>query len=348
MMEKQSKPLNTKKIENILIRSTNWIGDAIMTTPAVRAVRKNFPDARISILAKPWVAPVFEDSPHVDETIAYDNSGKLGVMYMAKRLENRRFDVAILLQNAFEAALVAYLSKIQVRVGYDRDARRLLLTHPVPCTRRVRSLHQTHYYNEILRGVGLVPDGPRLELYFSSEDRKAAGEILRRSNISASERIVGINPSATFGPAKQWFPERFAEVSDRLHREFSTRTLIFGGPKDKELGRRVRKTMKSEAVDLSGRTTLKQAIALIAKCDLFITNDSGLMHVAAALNTPQIAIFGSTDHVATGPASSRSRIVRSSAPCSPCLRRHCPLGHMDCMRQIRTGKVLRVARRILR
>ncbi len=348
MMEKQAKPLDTEKIENILIRSTNWIGDAVMTTPAVRAVRKNFPGSRISILAKPWVAPIFEDSPHVDEIIAYDYSGKLGVLSMAKQLERRRFDAAILLQNAFEAALVAFLSKIPVRIGYDRDARRLLLTHPVPCTRRVRSLHQTHYYNEILRGVELVPDGPRLELYFSSEDRKAVDVILGRSNISASERIVGINPSATFGPAKQWFPERFAEISDRLHREFSTRTLIFGGPKDKELGRRVQETMESEAVDLSGRTTLKQAIALIARCDLFITNDSGLMHVAAALNTPQIAIFGSTDHVATGPASPRARIVRSSAACSPCLKRHCPLGHMTCMKQIRTEQVFRVASKILR
>ena len=213
MTRQNSRPLDTEKIENILIRSTNWIGDAVMTTPAVRAVRKNFPDARISILVKPWVAPVFEDSPHVDETIAYETSGKRGVLSMVKGLEKRRFDAAILLQNAFEAALVAFLSKIPVRIGYDRDARHLLLTHPMPCTRRVRSLHQTQYYNEILRGVGLVPDGPRLELYFFVRGQKG-----RRGN-SAALRYFRFRADCRCQPQRHVRPGE-AVVSGAIRRSF--------------------------------------------------------------------------------------------------------------------------------
>ncbi len=342
------KRFDSEEIENILIRSTNWIGDAVMTTPAIRGVRKNFPNARIAILAKPWTAPVFQNNPHVDEIIPYEASGAGGRVALAGQLKQRGFDAAILFQNAFEAALIAYLARIPIRIGYARDMRAPLLTHPVACTKNIRKLHQTHYYNEILKGAGLTPDGSRLELYVSPSERKTAAEILKRENIEASDRVVGINPSATFGSAKQWFPERFAEVSDRLNREFGTKTLVFGGPGDKELGERIKGIMNSKAVDLSGKTTLKEAIALISRCDLFVTNDSGLMHVAAALNAPQIAIFGSTDHVATGPRNERARIVRSDLPCAPCLERQCRLGHRKCMEKISVENVLQIARRILR
>ncbi len=342
-----NKRLNSKEIKHILIRSTNWIGDAVMTTPALRGVRKNFPEARIAVLAKPWTIPVFENNPHIDEIIPYDASGAAGKIELAGQLKQRGFDAAILFQNAFEAALIAYLARIPVRIGYDRDMRAPLLTHVVACTNGIRKLHQTHYYNEILKGVGLVPDGSRLELYVSSAERKAAGEILKREKIEDSDLVVGINPSSTFGPAKQWLPERFAEVSDRLNREFGTRTLVFGGPRDKELGRRIRGAMNTKAGDFSGRTTLNEAIALISRCDLFVTNDSGLMHVAAALNAPQIAVFGSTDQKATGPRSDRARIVRSDLSCAPCLERKCPLGHRKCMDIIGVDKVLSIARQIL-
>lgn len=343
LLQHEKDMLNPEKIENLLIRSTNWIGDAVMTTPAVRAIRKNFSNARISLMAKPWVAPVFENSPYIDQIIPNNFSGALRTFTAARMLGKYGFDAAILLQNAFEAAWVAYLAKIPIRIGYDTDLRKVFLTHPVHRSPRILRLHQTHYYNEILKGAGLKTDGTHLELYLASTDYDSAMKILKDSNIFETDFIVGINPSATFGSAKQWFPERFAQVADRLNKRFGSKTVIFGGPNDRELGANIMKMMKTFAVDLSGKTTLTEAMALIARCRLFITNDSGLMHIAAALNVAQIAIFGSTNFAATGPWSSRARIVRSFVDCSPCLKQQCPFGHRDCMKKISVDKVFKTA-----
>jgi heptosyltransferase II len=343
LLQHEKDMLKPEKIENLLIRSTNWIGDAVMTTPAVRAIRKNFPNARISLMAKPWVAPVFENSPYIDQIMPYNFEGALRTIKAARMLEKYGFDAAILLQNAFEAAWVAYLAKIPIRIGYDTDLRKVLLTHPVHRSSRILKLHQTHYYNEILKGVGLRIDGTHLELYLSPKDHDSARKILKDSNIFETDFVVGINPSATYGSAKQWYPNRFAQVSDRLNKRFGSKTVIFGGPNDRELGAYIMKMMKTFAVDLSGKTTLKEAMAIIARCRLFLTNDSGLMHIAAALNVPQIAIFGSTDFAATGPWNPRARIVRSIVNCSPCLKQQCPLGHKECMKKISVEKVLTTA-----
>jgi heptosyltransferase-2 len=332
-----------KNIHHLLIRSTNWVGDAVMTTPAVRAIRKNFPGSRISILAKPWVAPVFEHSPHVDVVLVYDAKGRhrhfSGTLRLARDLRKYRFDAAILLQNAIEAALIAFLAGIPARIGFDTDARRLLLTHPVRCTRQIKSIHQTGYYLEILKGVGL-PTGPRtLELFLGRQDRERAGAILKRHGIGLGDLVIGLNPSATFGPAKQWFPERYAALADRLNAAFGARILLFGGPGDRALGEQVCRMMRTRAVDLSGRTSLGEAMALIERCRAFVTNDSGLMHVAAALHTPLAAIFGSTNSTTTRPFSDTSRVVRQPMDCGPCLKPVCPLGHMNCMAAISVDRV---------
>ena len=335
--------LKTENVKKLLIRSANWIGDAVMTTPAVRAIRKNFPHARISLLAKPWVSTVFENSPHIDEIIPYNFKGPWKTFQIAGMLAKRDFDAAILFQNAFEAAWIPYLAQIPIRIGYDTDLRKCLLTHPVHCSSKILRLHQIHYYNEILKGSGFETDGTFLEIYLSAKDREAALKILKESDISETDFVVGINPSATYGSAKQWFPERFARVSDRLNRRFGSKTVIFGGPDDQELGANISQMMKTFAADLSGKTTLKEAMAIIARCHLFITNDSGLMHVAAALNVPQVAIFGSTNFAATGPWSPRARIIRSLVSCSPCLKTHCPYGHKECMQKISVDTVFKTA-----
>ncbi|BBO72554.1 ADP-heptose--LPS heptosyltransferase [Desulfosarcina alkanivorans] len=327
-----------KAIKRLLIRSTNWIGDAVMTTPAVRAIRRHFPGARISLLAKPWVAPVFAHSPHVDEIIVYEANGRhrgaMGPIRLARDLRRHRFDAAIFLQNAIEAALIAFLAGIPVRIGFDTDARRPLLTHAVRCTRAIKAIHQTGYYLEILKGIGVVDGDQVLELTLGENDREQARQLLTRQGVDPAARIVGLNPSATFGPAKQWFPERYAALGDRLRDEWGATVLIFGGPSDRELGENIRRMMHGPAIDLSGRTSLGQAMALIDRCDAFVTNDSGLMHVAAALNTPLVAIFGSTNSTTTSPHSDTSRIVRVPIECSPCMKPVCPLGHMNCMKQV--------------
>lgn len=331
------------KATRILVRSTNWIGDAVMTTPAVRAIRKNFPDAHISVLAKPWVAPVFAHSPHVDDIIVFDANGKHGTVggkiRLARELRRHRFDTAILLQNAIEAALIAFMAGIPQRIGFDTDARRLLLTHPVRCTKAIKAVHQTRYYLEILNGAGLDPGSQALELVLGEDHKNQARRLLSEHRVDSKARIVGLNPSATFGPAKQWFPDRYAALGERLRRESGATIVIFGGPSDRELGRTITRMMTGPVIDFSGRTSLGEAMALIDRCDAFVTNDSGLMHVAAALNTPLVAIFGPTNFTTTSPYSDTSRIVRVPIECSPCLQPECPLGHHNCMKQVSVDMV---------
>ncbi|MEA3414640.1 MAG: lipopolysaccharide heptosyltransferase II [Thermodesulfobacteriota bacterium] len=345
------KPIQLKNIKRLLIRSTNWIGDAVMTTPAVRAIRKNFPDAQISILTKPWVAPVFSDSHYVDNLLIYDKAGKhkgmVGKMRLAKDLKQYSFDAAILLQNAFEAALITFFAGIPCRIGYNTDARGFLLTHSVSCTPKIKKIHQTGYYLGILQGVGLDTDGLGMDLVVNKKSQKRAVEILKEHGISGADRLVGINPSATFGPAKQWFPERYAALSDKIHEVFGADILVFGGPGDRELGRKISQMMQHPLVDLCGKTRLEEAIALINMCNLFITNDSGLMHVAAALDIPLIAIFGSTNPITTGPKGLNSKIVRVPIDCSPCLKPECPKSHLKCMDQIDVNMVFEVVKELL-
>lgn len=335
----------------LLVRSTNWIGDAVMTTPAIRAIRDGFPNARISLLVKPWVAPVFDACPHIDEVIHYDAKGRhkgvSGLLRLSRELRKKDFDTAILLQNAFEAALIAFLSGIKKRIGFNSDARTLLLSHPVLRTKAIRSIHQTGYYLEILNGIGLPGGSQDLELFIGADQKERADQILEAKNVMRSKPIVGINPSATFGPAKQWFPEKYAALADRIHDAFDAAILIFGGPDDKALGKAISGMMKCRPIDLSGRTTLGEAMALIETCSAFITNDSGLMHVGAALKTPLVAVFGSTNFTTTGPFSSNSRIVHVPIECSPCMKPVCPLGTMACMKKISVDRVFNAVKEML-
>jgi heptosyltransferase-2 len=345
------KPQEKKSIRRLLIRSTNWIGDAVMTVPAVRAIRRNFPGTRISMLAKPWVAPVFAHSPHVDDILIYDangrHSGVGGTILLSRELRRHRFDAAVLLQNAIEAAVIAFMAGIPRRIGFDTDARRLLLTHPVHCTPAHKTIHQTGYYLKMLEGAGLVGGRRTLELSVGAHDRQQAERILSLRGVTSGQRVVGLNPSATFGPAKQWFPERYAALGDRLNTTLDARILIFGGPSDRDLGETISRMMAAPAIDLSGQTSLGEAMAMIDRCHAFVTNDSGLMHVAAALNTPVVAIFGSTNSTTTSPYSPVSRIVRVPIECSPCMQPVCPLGHMNCMQQVTVTMVLDAVKGLL-
>lgn len=338
-------------IHNILLRATNWVGDAILTTPAIRAVRENFPDAAVTILAKPWVAPVFFDNPNIDRILSYDGNGAhkgaLGKLKLSRALRRLDFDLAILLQNAFEAALITWLAGIPRRVGYNTDGRGLLLTHPVPVSTHHKQIHETQYYLGILREVGLHAADGALTLNLNDAERTAAREMLQTLGIvDPGDKIVGIGPGATYGSAKRWLPERFAALCDRLHDSHGVQTLVFGGPKEQAVGETVCRLMGKRAANLCGRTDLRLASALIEQCHLFITNDSGLMHVAAALKVPVVAIFGSTNPGTTGPLGRHSHVIRVPVACSPCLKQECPTDHR-CMTEVTVDRVYETAADIL-
>jgi len=332
-----------RSIRRIMIRSTNWIGDAIMTTPAIRAIRKTFPHANITLLAKPWVVPVFQYSPHIDQIMIYDahgcHSGLKGMAQLVQDIRAQQFDTAILLQNAIEAAILSFLGGIERRIGFNTDARGLLLTHAVPISKAIKKIHQTRYYVQMLESVGIQNSGLDLELFIGLSDRVSAYRFLQKINSSKDFQWVGMNPSATYGTAKQWFPKRFAQLADRIARNHHAGILIFGGPKDRQLGEQVCEMMQTPAVNLAGQTTLGMAMALIQQCRTFITNDSGLMHIACALQTPLVAIFGSTNPITTGPIGKNSHIVQVRTSCSPCLLTDCPKDRHLCMEAVNVDKV---------
>ncbi len=341
-------------LRHILVRATNWIGDAIMALPALATIRANYPQARITLLALPWVADLFSRGDLVDQIVAYQRPGRhaglAGKWRLARELADGGYDAAILLQNAFEAALITRLAGIPIVAGYPTDGRRLLLSHAAPRRPGLKGRHQVHYYQEMLEGLGLVrgDDTPRLT---PAPTAVAWAHELLQQHGPAHEvavPLVGLNPGAAYGPAKRWPAGRYAELARRLAASRNCRFLVFGTAADREAAARIRQEAgERRVIDLTGATTLAQAVAAIARCRLFLTNDSGLMHVAGALAVPLVAIFGSTDPVATGPVGSPSVIVRQALPCSPCLKTHCPQGHFRCMEELAVDEVLRQAEKML-
>ena len=316
------------KIASVLIRGTNWIGDVVMTFPAIAAVRETLPKARITVLVKPWVADLVRMHPAVDEVMVYERPGRHaglgGLLALARELREKRFDAAILLQNAFEAAVIARLARIPVRAGYSTDARGLLLTHPVERTSQIKNVHQSLYYLEMLQALGFRSSGGSLRIATTERQRLSAERLMGQFGIAGRRPLVGISPGAAYGPAKRWFPERFAAVADRLTGRFSCPVVLFGSAGDRASTEAVQSAAKSALIDIAGKTNLGDAIALIARCDLFITNDSGLMHVAGALGVPTVAIFGSTNPQTTYPLGDRTLLIRRPVDCSPCLKKDCP------------------------
>lgn len=340
------KRINSLNPKKILVRSANWIGDAIMTSPAVRTIRENFPDAEIYMLANPWVADVFAASPHVDEIILYHKKGKhaglKGMWRLGRELSAHNFDMAILLQNAFEAAFLAMIASIPVRAGYKRDGRSLLLTHPVKIRKEIRKGHQVHYYQTLLKDLGLHCGSDELFLQLPEKAVNWAKDYVGKLG---NKPIIGLNPGAAHGPAKCWPAEKYGELAGQLAKKYGATLLVFGTGADSETAATIASYAPDQVVSLAGKTSLAEAMALIGLCTAFVTNDSGLMHVGAAQRTPLVAIFGSTD-LKTGPFSDNAIIVKKDMPCSPCFDANCKTD-FRCMMDITVGEVFEAARKIL-
>ncbi len=335
-------PFPLQNVRKVLIRSANWVGDVVMSLPAIRAVRTGLPEAEISILAKPWVAGVYENSTDLDHIIIYESPGRhqgfSGKWRLAREIKERGFDAAVLLQNAFEAAWISYLAGIPVRAGFNTDARTLLLSHAVPLNAGVKRFHQVDYYLELVRSLGFPTPESVPALKPSSGATEDAERILQSLDLPENAPLLGFSPGASYGSAKEWFPERYGDLARRAVEDLGSEVLIFGSRSDQAAAARICTESGGRAHDLAGKTTLPQAVALIARCRTFVTNDSGLMHVAAALGVPLVAIFGSTDPERTGPVSRKSRIVRHPMDCAPCLKPKCP-GERGCMGLISVDEV---------
>jgi heptosyltransferase-2 len=348
MLSKQKKVLPKGGLNKILIRGTNWIGDAVLTLPAIASVRAAYPESRISILAKPVVADIYKLFAQVDEIIIYKKQfdNPLGVFRLARFLHKKKFDVAILLQNAIEAAIMTFAARIKLRAGYNSDGRGLLLTHSVKRTREIRKIHQVDYYLEMVKSLGCPPVGREMHLQ-SKINRVTAQNVLRDFIPGQKKNIIGIAPGATYGPAKRWIPDRFAAVADKLKNMFDCQNILLGGRDDWKVAEEVKRGAGADLINLAGKTTVREAVYLISQCSLFISNDSGLMHIAGALNIPTVAIFGSTNPVTTSPVGEKTIIVRKEISCSPCLKETCPTD-FRCMNLITVDDVLTAAKKIMK
>ena len=340
------KPLIELPVKKIMVRSANWIGDAVMTTPAMMAMRRAFPEAEIVVVANPVVVELLRGHPACDRLLPFDkrmaHGGLGGFARFCRNLRKEHFDLAILFQNAFEAALMACAGGIPLRLGYRGDARSLLLTHALERPSRQEHVHQVWYYLRLLERFGVpVEADPEMLLACTPEELEWSAAKLGK------EQWLAINPGAAYGEAKRWFPERFAEVADCLADEFDFKVLLTGGVKEREIGEEIAAVMRHEPLTLIGRTSIREMMALLARCSLMITNDSGPMHVAAALRTPVVAVFGSTDHLATSPWTQHAKVVRHDLDCAPCLKRVCPTGEFRCMKEITAEDVLEAARELL-
>ena len=341
-------------MRRLLVRATNWVGDAVMSIPALREIRRVHPGWHITVLARPWVAELYSRQGFCDEVALYrrdaEHRGLIGRERLARQLRRLAFDRAILLQNAFDAAWLAWRARIPERIGYDRDGRGLLLTSRVPVPRPGEiEPHQRFYYIELLRRAGLIeriPDPANAWLDGVAELRRGGLAQWKRRGRPAGPWI-GVSPGAAFGSAKRWLPDRFATVARELSREMGAYVAVFGSASEVPIAAQVARRAGGRAGSLAGETTLAEYLELASTCGLYLTNDSGSMHAAAALGVPTVAVFGSTDPEATGPAAPWARIVREPVDCAPCLLRECPIEGHPCMDGVPASLVVREARSLL-
>lgn len=339
----------TNDFQKILVRATNWIGDGVMSLAALDALRARYPSAEIVLVSKPWVNELYWNLPSVSRQIVYnpdkEHKGPYGFWKLTRQLHAEQFDAAILLQNAFHAAWVAWCARVPQRIGYARDGRSALLTDAVEPPPPAAYGHQSCYYLQLLFRAGLI-DGyepvREVRLTVQEPEREWARRHLARNGLAGPRFLVGINPGASYGPAKRWLTPRYAQVADRLVGALHADVLIFGSRAEQPLAEEIARAMKHTPVVLSGETSLRQFMALLSQCRLVLTNDSGPMHLAAALGLPVVAVFGSTDDRATGPVGPRTRVVKRSVECSPCGLRDCPID-FRCMKSVTVDDVYLVA-----
>jgi len=328
----------------ILVRATNWVGDAVMSLPALRALRQRFPQARISILAKPWVADLYRREPFCDDLIPYAARTMGDKWAAARALRPLQFDTAILLQNAFEAAAIASLAGIPERIGYARDGRGFLLTRAIPVPKPGEiPRHESFYYLEMLRRAGILdalPQNDAIRLEGAPAARSAGLDRFRQ--LGLGDTVIGVSPGAAYGTAKRWLPERFAESANRVASELGAAVAIFGSKDERALCESVAASITTRVKNFAGETSLAEFIDLAAACRVYLTNDSGAMHIASALGVPTVAVFGSTDDQTTGPTGPLARVVREPVECSPCLKRECPIDHR-CMTRVSAARVAETA-----
>lgn len=341
-------------INRILVRGTRWIGDAVMTVPALRALRQIFPHAHIALSAGTWAEGLFADADFIDEMIAVEETTDANRLQLAwheaQSWRADKYDLILIFQNSFASALIACLARIPHRVGYATDGRSFLLTDalPVPAWRNER--HEIFYYLNIVaeterRFTGRVfhaSRAPDTTLNISHERQAAARNLLQRYGVDLTNTpprsLVILCPGSTNSRAKRWHAESYAALADRLIEDMKATALLIGAHAEREVSNRVAMLMRHRPIMLTGETTLAETIAVLSLASLVISNDTGPAHIAGALRRPTLVIFGPTNSVTTSPFSPTAEVIREQPLCAPCMLRDCPIDHR-CMTRITPERV---------
>jgi heptosyltransferase-2 len=333
-------------MHRILIIAPNWIGDAVMSQPLLAAIKASYPNAAIDVVATPWVAPVYRACSEVNKLIEADlQHGQLqwGLRReLAAQIKKRDYASCYVLPNSLKSALIPWLANIPVRIGYQGELRRFLLTETKANSPKTQRIPMVEHYANLCapsRNSDTATSQPHLSPTASALE--LAHTRLQAAGIQ-TDALVVLCPGAEYGPSKRWPAAHFAALAQSILKAKPTASVVLlGSRSDRAIGDAIFFTLASESriFNWCGATSLDEAIAIIGISSKVVSNDSGLMHIGAALEVPQVAIFGSSDPSHTPPNSAKATIISLHLPCSPCHQRECPLGHLNCLNQISPERV---------
>jgi len=347
------KDLQAKDLRRVVVRGTNWVGDAVMTVPALRALRSLLPEAHITLATRPFAKGIFAEAGFIDELLVHEQTS--GITAQVRDWRRRRFDLAILLPNSFAAALVARLGGARERIGYATERRGFLLSHPLPLPEWRNTRQESFYYLNVIAALEqmlygestLLEQQPSFQLSVSNDRRAEAVAFLREQGIRGDRPLIALCPGSINSRAKRWPAQRYAELADRFRKELDADIVLIGSADELEVSREVSRSMSYQPIVLTGKTDLARAVAVLNEVDLLVTNDTGPAHVAAALQRPTLVIFGPTNPLTTRPLSGVAEIVRNPPDCAPCMLRDCPIDHR-CMTAISPEDIFARALQALR
>lgn len=331
---------------SILVIQTAFVGDVVLSTPLFEAARTRLGADRVGAVVRPETANLLRNNPHVDDIVIYDKNGgqkgALELLRLARGLRGAAYDAALIPHRSFRSALLGCLAGVPVRVGFDRSAGKLLLTERVP----YRAVHEVERNLSLFASWGVDPEGIHPALYPDGEDRDRADSLMRASGVAPSEPVCGVSPGSVWA-TKRWLPGRYAELVRRLYKTHGYRSVLFGSAGDRSLCAEIAADSGVDPLIAAGQLTLLQSAALAARCSVFVSNDTGMGHVAAAMNVPVVAVFGPTvPAFGFAPHGQGHRVVETSLDCRPCSSHggdRCPIGTHDCMRGIAAERVIEAA-----
>lgn len=345
----------SNQIKRIIVRGTNWVGDAMMTLPALRELRRLFPDAHITLATRSWARGLFFGAEFIDELQIQDGRGIRSFLQQLRAWRKGQFDLAILLTNSFASALVAALAGIPARIGYASDGRARLLTRAIELPEWRSSRHEVFYYLRIVAELEwlftkrqtFLEVQPDASLEVSDRRTEEARYFLRRQGVTEERPVIALCPGSINSRAKRWPAESYAVLADRFVDTLGAQVLLVGSQQELDVSRHVANRMHNKPLVLTGKTDIAQLVAILSLCDLLISNDTGPAHIAAALGRPTLVIFGPTNPLTTRPFSPFAEIIRHPPDCAPCMLRDCPIDHR-CMTAITPDEVFSQAQVLLK